>query len=96
MIVVRIGFLHYRKDLVTLKCERLSYNTKTLREDAHSRVQGKCLFRDRARRESPQADSLFLYGRYEYVDLFLNQFTVHRINGVTREAGNLFECDDNT
>ena len=27
--------------------------------DAHSRVQGKCCFRNRARRESPQADSLF-------------------------------------
>ena len=33
---------------------------KTLLEDAHSRVQDKRRFRDRARRESPQADSLFL------------------------------------
>ena len=28
-------FLLYRKDLVTLKCERLSYKEKTLREDAN-------------------------------------------------------------
>ena len=52
-------FFHYRKDLATLTCERLSYNEKMLRKDAHSRVQGKCRFCDRAWRESPQADSLF-------------------------------------
>ena len=32
-----------------------------LREDAHSRVQGGCCCRNRARRESPHADSLFYY-----------------------------------
>ena len=43
----------YRKDLVTLKCDKAFHKAKTLREDAHSRVQGKCRFRDRARCHNP-------------------------------------------
>ena len=54
------NFLLYRKDLVVLTCESCSCKAKTLREEARSRVR-KMLLRNRARRESPQADSLFFY-----------------------------------
>lgn len=48
-------FSLYRKVL------RTSLYNKMLREDAHSRIQGGCCYRNRARRDSPHADSLFFY-----------------------------------
>lgn len=54
MAVSAVGhsFLHCRKDLVTLKCGRLSYNVKTLREDLERqrvKIMSEYILRDTKR-----------------------------------------------
>ena len=74
MPIGAISFLHYRKDLVAVKCENLSYNVKTLREDAHDEQEEDSL-RDCA---SATKQS---FARVSQAKLFLCVYHVRTVNG---------------